>query len=83
MGHIRWINVLSDVPFNRGEVSVLVCVLFVDIADDDSKVKGGVDCACSEFRDSFRADCLLGQVVKAFFPQRIEIQPGKRRDSGD
>ena len=62
---------------------MLGCAIIVDITDDEPKVKGKVDCARSEFRDSFRADVLLGQVVKALVPQRREIHPGKSRDSGD
>ena len=40
VGHICWINVVSDIPFNPVRVSVLGCVLVVDIADNKPKVKG-------------------------------------------
>ena len=82
-GHINWIDVLPDVPFNPGGVSVLGCVLIVDVADDKLKVKGKVNCTRSEFCDSFRADFLLGRVVKAFVPQRRQIHPGESWDSCD
>ena len=53
MCHIRWIDVLPDIHFTPGRVSVLGCVLVIDITDDKPKVKGEVYCARCEFCDSF------------------------------